>query len=197
MDSTRSSLLVRIKDPRDSEAWQEFYGLYAALLYRYARTRGLPAQDAEEVRDQCLAVVVRKIGSFQYDREKGGFKSWLWRIVERKVVDSLRKRRERIAESGAVRRLPDREPPPGELWEQRWRFEHLKHCVEQVRGSVSETDFEVFRLLLFGECPVEEVCRRLGIHRNQVYKAKARVLERVRQRLVYLGVDVGISPKPE
>ena len=189
MDTTRSSLLVRIKDPKDSEAWQEFYALYASLMYRYARSRGLPTQDSEEVRDQCLAVIVRKIGTFEYNRDKGGFKNWLWRVVDRKVVDLLRKRRERIADSRAVREVPARGPSPDELWEQRWKYDHLKYCVEKVRGSVSEVNYEAFRLLLFEECSVEQVCNRLGINRNQVYKAKLRVLERVRERLAYLGVD--------
>ena len=72
MATTRASLLLRLKDPTDAEAWSEFHKLYAPLLYRYARRRGLSRDDAEEIRDQCLEVVTRKMPTFEYDKEKGG-----------------------------------------------------------------------------------------------------------------------------
>ena len=51
MTITRKTLLERVRDSSDHEAWTEFYELYAPLIYRYARGRGLPSHDAEEIRD--------------------------------------------------------------------------------------------------------------------------------------------------
>ena len=89
MVTTHASLLLRIKNRSDAEAWSEFHALYAPLLYRYARRRGMGREDAEEVRDQCIEVISRKIKDFDYDKEKGGFKNWLYRIASGKVVDHL------------------------------------------------------------------------------------------------------------
>ena len=36
---TRASLLVRIRDPRDDEAWRQFLALYEPLLRAFARKR--------------------------------------------------------------------------------------------------------------------------------------------------------------
>ncbi len=66
MQTTRKTLLARVKDPADAVAWRQFHELYAPLLYRYARRKGLTRSDAEEVRDQCMAVVVEKIGGFEW-----------------------------------------------------------------------------------------------------------------------------------
>jgi DNA-directed RNA polymerase specialized sigma24 family protein len=107
----------------------------------------------------------------------------LYRIASGKVVDLLRKRREQLADSQDVRNVVDPALSPDELWEQHWKYEHLKYCVETVRGSVSEPNYQAFRMLLFEDCPVNEVCVRLGINANQVYKAKSRVLQRVREVL--------------
>ena len=192
MTTTRASLLLRIKNRSDAGAWAEFHKLYAPLLYRYARSRGLPRQDAEEVRDECLEVVARKIPRFDYDTEKGSFKNWLYRIASGKVIDLLRKHHERVADTQDLRDLRDAEPTPDELWEQHWKYEHLKRCVEQIRGSVSKMNYEAFHMLLFEECTVEEVCARLGLNANQVYKAKSRVLQRVRQKLTELDPDTTI-----
>jgi hypothetical protein len=38
---TRVTLLTRLKDGRDAEAWREFVHLYGPVVYRFARTRGL------------------------------------------------------------------------------------------------------------------------------------------------------------
>ena len=121
MATTRGSLLLRIKNMNDREAWQEFHALYAPLLYRYARRRGLSRADAEEARDQCLEVIARKMPAFEYDKEKGGFKNWLHRVVDNKVVDLLRKRREKIADTEEIRSVRDAGPSPAEIWEQSWR----------------------------------------------------------------------------
>ena len=183
MPTTRASLLLQIKDRSNAEAWSEFHALYAPLLYRYARGRGLARENAEEVRDQCLEVVSRKIKDFDYDKEKGGFKNWLYRIASGKVIDHLRKRREKRADTQALDGLVDPTPTPDEQWEQTWKNEHLKYCVEQVRQHVSEMNYRAFHMLLFEDCTVDEVRARLGMNANQVYKAKSRVLLRVRKIL--------------
>ncbi len=181
MVTTRASLLLRIKTRSDTGAWNEFHALYAPLLYRYARGRGLAREDAEDVRDQCFEVVSRKIGDFDYDKQKGGFKNWLYRIASGKVIDHLRKRREKRAETEQIQGLLDPSPTPDEQWEQHWKNEHLKYCVQQVRHGVSEINYRAFEMLLFEDCTVEEVCSSLGLNSNQVYKAKSRVLQRVRK----------------
>lgn len=189
MDSTQSTLLDRVRDPADASAWREFYGLYAPLLYRFARARGLSRQDAEEIRDECLAVLARKLPTFDYARDRGGFKNWLWTMVVRKVIDQARKRRDVSAKTSVLRRVKTREPSPEEVWEKHWLREHLKYCVDRVRGDVSEQNYAAFRMLMLEEATVPEICKKLGVNRNQVYKAKARVLQRVREQMLELGVE--------
>ena len=190
MNTTRASLLLRIKNRSDAEAWKDFQELYAPILYRYARARGLSREDAEDVRDECIAVVARKIAAFEYDKAKGGFNNWLYFIASGKVIDLLRRHREKHADSGQMAALPDPEPTPDEAWDANWRKAHLLYCVEQVRSHVSERNHEAFRLLSFEECSVEEVCARLDMTPEQVYQAKSRVLRRVRQLLLDLEPDL-------
>ncbi len=189
MSDTRSSLLLRMRDRSDSEAWGEFHKLYTPLLYRYARSRGLCREDAEEVRDQCLEQITRKIPSFEYDRRKGGFKNWLFRMARGKVIDLLRKHREQRVDSQVIQAVADSASAPEEHWAQIWKMEHLKFCVEQLRGSVSEKNYQAFCMLLFEGSSVTEVCERLHMKPDHVYKARFRVLERVRALMSELDPD--------
>ena len=188
-DQTRASLLLRVRDSSDEEAWNEFYELYAPLLYRYARAQGLNHVDAEEIRSQCCEALVRQIPTFEYDRAKGGFKGWLRTMVARRVIDRLRKLREQQLDSADLRTLPNADAPVDEVWEQQWREQHLRFCVQSLRGQVTDDTWETFRLLVEEGLPVTEVCQRLDATPNQVYKARARMLTLVREKMHYLETE--------
>src|SRR5690348_17125338 len=59
---TRASLLVRIRDGRDTEAWQQFIQLYAPLVYGFARRRGLQDADAADLMQEVLRSVAAAAG---------------------------------------------------------------------------------------------------------------------------------------
>ena len=189
MTSTRRTLLTRVKDPADREAWDEFYELYAPLLYRYARGLGLTRDDADEVRDRCLEIVARRIRHFEYDRSRGRFKGWLHRIARDAVVDLKRTRRGREVGGESLAELVDGGPGPDEAWEERWRRQHLLYCVERVQEKVPPTAYRAFCMLLFDQASVPEVCEHLGLNANQVYKAKGQVLRELRAMLRRLGTE--------
>lgn len=186
MDTTRPSLLIRIRDPKDGEAWTKFYELYGPLLYRYARSRGLSHEDAEDVRSTCYEAIVKQIASFEYDKARGGFKAWLRTLVNRRVVDRLRKKAARPIVAEALNNLPSTSPTAEELWEEQWQIQHLRYCTEAARQHVSTQTFEAFQLLAHDGLSVPDVCERLAINANQVYKAKARVLEAIRLQMALI-----------
>ena len=189
MTTTRRTLLERVKDPRDREAWGRFFDLYAPLLERYARTMGLPAWDAEEIRDQVLLVVSTKLEAFEYDPTRGGFKGWLHGIVRGKVVDHLRRSGSQSDASVEWVGLEDSAPSPDESWEREWRREHLRHALDQARRTVGDRVFEAFRESALDGRPAVEVAERLDLTVHQVYKARPKVLAAVREALARLGLD--------
>lgn len=131
-----------------------------------------------------------QIRSFEFDKQKGGFKAWLRTLVNRRVVDWLRKHREEQAVSQQFAELPDREPQPDELWAQHWKEQHLAFCLEQVRVSVTAQTYEAFELLM-QDLSVEDVCAQLGLVPKQVYRAKSRVLQLVRAKMTTMVAEVG------
>ena len=75
--STRITLLARLRENGDAEAWKTFVDLYTPLVYRYCRSRHLQDADSRDVTQQVLAIVHRWIGKFEYDKERGKFRNWL------------------------------------------------------------------------------------------------------------------------
>lgn len=191
MDTTRASLLLRIRDRDDSHAWGEFIALYRPLLVRYARARGLDAATAEDVAQHCLTAIVSKIREFDYDPCRGRFRGWLKKMANDRVVNVIARRRERAAESALVKRPQAREPLPEETWEQIWLEEHLRHCCERIREQVEPRTYEAFQRSAIQQQPISEICAALGMNAGQVYVAKARVTRRLQDAMrELLGDDV-------
>lgn len=191
MEETRSTLLVRLKDRTDQEAWQIFDQLYRPMLVGFACTRGLHQADAEDAAQQCIQSVLANIDRYEH---VGSFKSWLRTIVENKIRDQRRRRRDQDAGSAVWDNVADDAPAPEAEWERHWMMEHLRYCVERVRPNIAESTYQAFYQNVIEGAPAKEVAQRLGITANQVYVAKFRVLERVRSLLTELtGYDLGES----
>ena len=87
--ATRASLLVRIRDPGDRDAWRQFVAVYAPLIYGLARRRGLQDADAADLTQEVLRKVVAAAPALDYDPARGSFRGWLYTMSGRKIQDFL------------------------------------------------------------------------------------------------------------
>jgi len=98
---TRHSLLFRLKRWDDSVGWQEFFERYWELIYNVARHAGLNDAEAQDVVQETVIAVARKIGEFNTAPRRGSFKSWLLGQTRWRIGDQFRARkREARAFSG-------------------------------------------------------------------------------------------------
>ena len=131
-------------------------------------------------------LLARKMPDFAYDPSTGRFKSWLYTVVSGRIIDLRRRKVAHSADTDELECVVDPQPTPTEAWEEHWRNEHLRYCMEQARLSVSERNYRAFRMLLDGTA-VNEVGQALEMNANQVYKAKAQVLQEVRRIMERIG----------
>jgi RNA polymerase sigma-70 factor (ECF subfamily) len=183
MQTTRASLLVRIKDRRNSAAWGEFDAIYRPMLHRFAMSRGLDDAAAEDVVQQCMTAIQEHIEGFDYDPTKGRFKGWLRTLVNNRVRNWARDRHERPAESQDFKRDQAREPSPEEAFDNLWMEEHLRHALRLVRDEVDQTTFKAFQHYVMEEQPAEKVCEELKVTANQLYKIKWRLTQQLGEKM--------------
>lgn len=183
MDTTRASLLLRIRDRADADAWTVFDRIYRPMLTRFAMHMGLGRDDADDVVQLSLNAVADHIGSFDYNPERGRFKAWLRTLVQNKVRNVLRVRRPLETESGTLSLLPSTEESPDESFERLWRQEHLWHCLREVQAEVEETTYRAFEGYVLHQRPAEDVARELGLSVNHVYTIKWRLTDRVAAKM--------------
>jgi RNA polymerase sigma-70 factor (ECF subfamily) len=191
---TRPSLLVRIRDPRDSTAWEQFANLYTPLITGFVRKRGLQPADADDLTQTILCDVSTAVRGLDYDPTRGTFRAWLFTIVRRHLSRFLARNRKVVIGSGdtEVRDMLEEHPDDAAdeaEWEAEFRRQQFRWAAERVRGEFTATNWEAFwRTAVLG-LPATDVARELETTVGAVYTAKCRILDRIRAEIRTLGED--------
>src|SRR5262249_54824728 len=187
--ATRASLLVRLRDPRDQDAWQEFFQVYSSVIYGFGRRQGLQDADAADLMQDVLRRVAASADKLDYDPRRGTFRGWLYTITRNRLYDLTdRKRKQVQASSGSdmLERL-NREPAGGDgndaAWNQEYQQGILRWAMERVRGEFQEPTWQAFVLTAQEGKSPQEAAAQLQISPGAVYVAKSRVLARWRSEV--------------
>lgn len=188
LPDTRHSLLVRLADADDRAAWDEFVGLYRYAVLGYCRSRGLQPADAEEVLQEVLLVVHRKIAHWSPSGRTNSFRVWLLRTAHRQCLKSLRQRNRIVGttdsanaqELDQVYELAANDISTIEADWQSWAFQW---AAQQIQQEVEATSWQCFWQTAVQQRPAEQVAAKLNIRVGSVYTNKCRVLNKIRTRV--------------
>ena len=186
--TTRSSLLIRVRDRADAGAWGRFVALYAPLLQDWLRRSGVPPHDHDDLVQDVLHAVAQEMPDFTYDRRAGGFRGWLRTVLTNRLRDYWRRRQSRPLATGdgrfvatVLEQLEDPRSGMARVWDR----EHDEHVVatllELVRGDFEPETWEAFRRTALDGQAVAPVAVALGLTANAVKLARHRVLKRLRR----------------
>jgi RNA polymerase sigma-70 factor (ECF subfamily) len=180
---TRPSLLVRIRDAGDPEAWRQFVDVYAPLVYQFGRRRGLQDADAADLTQEVLQAVSGASKRLVYDPQRGTFRAWLYTVARNKLRNFLLARQRR--HEGGDPHLLDEQPAREETeqWEREYEQRLFGWAAEQVRSSFQESTWRAFWMTAVDGRGATETATALGISVGAVYIAKSRVLARLREEI--------------
>lgn len=86
---TRPSLLIRVRDPADRAAWQEFVEIYRPVILRLAQRKGMQAADADDIAQEVLTAVAKAVERWEHDPKRAKFRTWLQRVANNAILDAL------------------------------------------------------------------------------------------------------------
>ncbi len=182
--TTRSSLLVRLRDARDEEAWGHFVRVYAPLVYRFARRRGLQDSDAGDIAQEVLRAVLRDADQLDQIHRRGSLRSWLFTVAHHRIYD-FQKRGRQDQGSGAsgvqaaLHAQPAREDR--EAWDREYRQQLFAWAAVQVQSQCSPSAWRAFRLTAVEGKSGADAATELGMTVAAVYLAKSRVMARLKE----------------
>ncbi|MHC5066473.1 MAG: sigma-70 family RNA polymerase sigma factor, partial [Planctomycetota bacterium] len=142
MTVTRRSLLLRLRDHADEDAWTEFHASYAPLVRQVAR-RSLNREDCEDLLQEVMLGLAGSMPEFEYDPSKGRFRGLLQTITQRAIAKKVRQKSaapgKTSLEACAEPSIEDRD------WEEAWRQHHLERAMTRLESECSERDRLAFR----------------------------------------------------
>jgi len=187
MNTTPVSLLERVQAPGATEAWDHLVDLYDPLIRQWLGRWGLQASDADDLTQDVLTVLVRKLPDFHHDQRAGSFRSWLRAITANRVRDFWRARAHRPLATGdqhladTLDRLEDPHSDLARRWDQEHDRHVLRRLTELIRDEFKTTTWQAFRRHVVEGRAADVVARELGLTANAVLIAKSRVLRRLRE----------------
>lgn len=183
MTETPASLLERLRQPFEPEAWERFVALYTPLIYSWGRRVGLSEQDAADLVQDVLVTMLQVLPTFTYDRQQS-FRRWLWTVTINKWRKNRKVPENRMVQGGD--QIAERAAVDDDL-ESLWEAEYQQHLVNQalrlVRADFEESTWKACWETVVAERPAAEVAAELGMGVGAVYAAKFRVLNRLRRDL--------------
>ena len=182
---TRDSLVARVGDAGDQQAWREFTAIYGPAIYRLARRRGLQPADADDLTQRVFLNVGRAVGAWRPDPARGRFRSWLATIVRNAAVNALTRRPPDAAVGGtSMLTLLATQPADEEATRAALRLEArrslFRSVAERLREEFVPTTWQAFQLTAIDGVAPEAAAATLGKTVGAVYAARGRVMHRLR-----------------
>jgi len=197
--STHLTLLARLRNDGDADAWIAFVDLYTPLIHRYCKSRGLQDADSRDVTQQVLTNVHRAIGKFEYDRERGRFRNWLGAITVHEIDRNRRKQRrpgKGTGDGGGLNIADLTAAAVDPAWIEEFNGYIFNLALERIRREFDDDTWEAFELTWIKDVKAKDAAVQLTKAAGWVYKARYRVVERLRRELDYLTSDAAILQKP-
>jgi RNA polymerase sigma-70 factor (ECF subfamily) len=186
-ETTSISLLERLRLEPDASSWERLVDIYTPLIRGWLGRQLRPCVDSDDLVQDVLAVVVRRLPEFQREPRTGAFRRWLRTITVNCLRDFWRAQRIRPAATGDSNLLQmlDQLEDPNSGPSRQWDLEHDRHVTQRlfelIKPQFETKTWQAFqRVALDGASP-DVVAAELGISVNAVFIAKSRVLARLRQ----------------
>jgi RNA polymerase sigma-70 factor (ECF subfamily) len=188
MPDTPLSLLQRLRQSEvNSEDWDRLVAVYDPLLRSWLGRYPLQGGDADDLVQEVLTVLVKKLPQFQHGGKQGSFRAWLRSILANKVRYFYRQRRSRPQPAGCGEEdslLFQLEDSNSEL-SRRWDAEHdqyvISRLLEMIKAEFTPTTWQAFERSALQNRPAAEVGAELGMTANAVWIAHSRVMRRLRE----------------
>ena len=178
---TRLSLISRLHQSSDADAWSEFVRIYEPLILSIAQRRGLQYADAAEVTQEVLNRVALSITKWEPDPQRGSFRGWLYRVTRNLTIDYLRhhhrwRERMQIADLEEMATSNASESQEFRLEYERQLF---NWAAGEVKSAFNPDNWQAFWMTAVENKSVEQVARSLDLPRSKVYVARSRVMARI------------------
>jgi RNA polymerase sigma-70 factor (ECF subfamily) len=179
---TPLSLLDRICNS-ECDAWRALVTIYEPLLRHWLRATSLQPADEDDLTQQILTVLVRKLPTFRHNGRLGAFRAWLRSITLLEVAEFQRRQSARPAlhDPEGLDALPSPIDQLTRAWDAEYERHVLNGLLEFIKPDYTPATWRVFQLVAMEGFTPRIVAEETGLTVNAVTLIKSRILRRLRQ----------------
>lgn len=191
-DATRATLLMRVKNRKDQQSWDEFVHYYKPYIYRVIKNAISGHHDCEDLVQKTLVTCWEKLPEYEYDPERSKFRTWICTIARNYVLKFYRdtgRYNNKIDNFGE--NSPDTlsEPEIEKLAEKEWQLYISNMAWENIKSQFDGKALECFMMMSDG-LSAAIVAEKLGLTVGSVYVLKKRVTEKLYREINRLDQDL-------
>jgi RNA polymerase sigma factor (sigma-70 family) len=182
---TSRSLLFRIRDIADQEAWTEFHERYAPMIRGWCR-HWFP-HEVDDMVQEVFKRLMSCMKAFEYEPGKGRFRGYLKTVTNRIMAD--------LKERPALALVLDNDEMPIEIEARQdlvdrmaamFDLELLEKAKETVRARVEPSTWLAYLRTAEEWRKPADVARELGMRVGAVFQAKCSVIKQLRREVQIL-----------
>jgi RNA polymerase sigma-70 factor (ECF subfamily) len=176
----------------DQAAWNRFFDVYNGILERFAAKLRFQSQERDDLVQDVWCRVIQDLPQYRHDASKGGFRRWLYTIVQCRAIDHARYRRARaylkkkpVGGRTILHAANEVEPAePAELLDREFKRQVVRTAIEHFRKQASPADWEVFELCRLQGLSGPAAAAKLGIPPATLRKRLERATARLRAAIL-------------
>jgi len=179
-ETTQPSLLLRLRDPTNEDAWREFEAKYRDLVLGYCRRCGLQPADCDDVQQLVWMHLSKGMRGFEYNPQLGRFRDYLRRVVRNAIARHFSRPTpaDLALDTAMLAVTPSGDTDSDQEWEAEWVDHHYRLAMETVRRTFDNRSVMIFERLVAGET-VASLAAAFSTTDQAVHKIKQRIRERM------------------
>ena len=192
MKPTRQTLIARLRDQYDEESWEIFTRIYQRYIYVVIRRMNLSHSEAEDLVQEILLKVWKKLPEFNYNPDKAHFRTWLSTVIKNRVISYFRSNQShnnKLNKAALELNQTYSDNEIDAIIRREWESYITNMAMERIKKSFPGQALQVFEMSLNGKS-VSEIAERLKLKENSVYKSKNRVKARLIEEVSLLRTDL-------
>lgn len=186
---TRNSLIARLPNADDAQAWGQFTEIYQPLVFRLALSKGFQDSDAREIVQEVMIAVSQAVNRFEPDPQRGRFRDWLFRIARNLMIKFLTRRKYQPLGNGGsnISELLSQQvevaPAESAFFDLEYRREVFRWAAQEVSKQMKPANWRAFWLTSVENLSAAQAAEELGMSVGAVYVARSRALSRLRKKV--------------
>ena len=179
MNSTRHTLIQKIKDQSDEQAWKTFTQAYEGYIEAVLRKVGIPTADTIDLRQDIILKLWKQLPDFDFEAKRGKFRTWLYRMIRNTAYTHLASRnQEKKRVEKYFQEKPEGRTAFDKLLREQWKSHLCQKALNNIKNNFSAQSVEIFEKSLKGQA-VEDIAQHYNLKENTIYRIKNRVKERL------------------